>query len=95
MGENEIAGEGVVLRPVGEDDIAAVTAVMRCPGVLRWWGEFDAEGFAAEIDDPDVHCFVIEHERRGGRVPPVRRRDRPAVPFHDGLLLDLLAGEAR
>ena len=36
-----IQGERVVLRPIAEGDLEPLAAIIREPGVARWWGESD------------------------------------------------------
>ena len=56
-----IVGERVVVRSVVDDDMPAIEAVMRSPGVRTWWWDFDVGDVAGELRDPDVCALVIEH----------------------------------
>lgn len=44
-----LRGERLVLRPVADDDIAALAAILREPEVARWWGDYPAERARAEL----------------------------------------------
>lgn len=59
----EIAGERVVLRPLGEEDVPWVLEMLTDPGVARWWHTYDAGRVRRDLlgDDP---WFAIEHEGR-------------------------------
>ena len=56
-----LVGDQVVVRLRTANDLPALEAVMRCPGVRAWWWDFDIDEFAAELDDPDVVPLIIEH----------------------------------
>jgi aminoglycoside 6'-N-acetyltransferase len=36
-----LSGEHVTLRPISEDDLGPLAAIIREPGVAEWWGESD------------------------------------------------------
>ena len=55
-----LRGERLVLRPLAEADIGPLAAILREPGVARWWGDYPYErtreellsetGWAIEVD---------------------------------------------
>ena len=45
-------GDRVVVRSVFDDDIPAIEAVMRSPGVHAWWWDFDIGEFAPHLAIP-------------------------------------------
>src|SRR3981081_3052138 len=56
-----LRGKRLVLRPLGEDDIPALVAIVSAPEVARWWGTpMSEEEFLKELDDEDVVKFAIE-----------------------------------
>ncbi|MFF3767601.1 GNAT family N-acetyltransferase [Streptomyces sp. NPDC001922] len=61
-----LRGASVVLRPTAPDDVPALAAIRATPEVrARWRGEGDlAADVAADLEDPGVHPFTVEHERR-------------------------------
>jgi aminoglycoside 6'-N-acetyltransferase len=62
-GENDamrLVGERVVVRDIVDGDIAALAAVMACPGVTTWWWDFDITELTAKFGDPDAHPLVVE-----------------------------------
>lgn len=52
----------MILRRATEADLPAIAGILGGPGVVAWWGEFDEEAFASELDDPGSHPMLIEHE---------------------------------
>jgi aminoglycoside 6'-N-acetyltransferase len=55
-----LQGEKVTLRPVEESDVDALSAVIREPGVARWWGEPDQPERLRENLLMGGDAFVIE-----------------------------------
>ncbi len=54
-------GERVVVRTFTSEDLPAVAGILRGPAVVRWWGEYDADRFAEDLGDDDIHPFVVQH----------------------------------
>ncbi len=61
-----LRGASVVLRPTAPDDVPALAAIRATPEVrARWRGEDDlGADVAADLEDPDVHPFTVEHQGR-------------------------------
>jgi aminoglycoside 6'-N-acetyltransferase len=56
-------GPRVTLRPVREDDAAALHALLAEPSVARWWHEWDAARVRRDlIEQDEEHVLVIEVE---------------------------------
>jgi aminoglycoside 6'-N-acetyltransferase len=59
-----LRGERVVLRPVRDDDLAALAAMLAEPGVARWYGRWDAErvrrDLLAEQEDETVLAIEVD-----------------------------------
>jgi len=55
----EIAGDRVVLRPLRDEDIPWLEALLTAPEVARWWHEYDVDRIRADLfgDDP---WFAVE-----------------------------------
>ena len=56
-----LRGEGVALRPLVADDLAAAHAALQEPEVARWWGVFDIDRVREELlEAQDTTAFAIE-----------------------------------
>jgi aminoglycoside 6'-N-acetyltransferase len=55
-----LRGERVTLRPVAEADLDPLCAVVREPGVAKWWGESDEPERLRDNLAMDGAAFVIE-----------------------------------
>jgi len=56
-----LRGDRVTLRPVREDDVAALTAMLTEPAVARWWHAWDEERVRRDlVDVEDEAVLVIE-----------------------------------
>ncbi len=53
-------GERVVLRPVREEDAAALLALLTEPEVARWWQVWDADRVRELMSDREERAFAIE-----------------------------------
>lgn len=64
MSDLVLRGEHVVLRPVGEDDVERLRAILLEPSVARWWGPTEPATVAEEwlAVDKDGGVFVIERD---------------------------------
>lgn len=61
MAQPILHGTGTTLRPVREEDVEPLTAILAEPGVRRWWSRYDTDRVRAEfLDDPEVVAFAIE-----------------------------------
>ena len=47
-----LTGEGFELRPLKRSDTDALLALLLQPGVVRWWGAYDAEKIERDFFDP-------------------------------------------
>jgi aminoglycoside 6'-N-acetyltransferase len=58
-----LRGERVLLRPIRDEDVAPIAAILAEPSVVKWWGEHDQERTRRELlEDPDCETFVIERD---------------------------------
>ena len=55
-----LRGDRVLLRPVREDDAAALLALLTEPAVAEWWQEWDAERVSELIADREEPALAIE-----------------------------------
>jgi aminoglycoside 6'-N-acetyltransferase len=55
-----LQGERVTLRPVGEDDLDGLAAIIREPSVAQWWGEAEEPERLRENLKQEGDAFVIE-----------------------------------
>jgi aminoglycoside 6'-N-acetyltransferase len=56
-------GEATTLRPLGEQDVEWVLAILAEPEVRRWWGAYDAgRAWSESLEDPELVVFGIEVE---------------------------------
>ena len=69
-----------MVRGVSDDDLPAIEAVMRCPGVRKWWWDFDVDDVAAELRDPGVCALAIEHA--GGIVGYMQYSEDASLQYH-------------
>jgi aminoglycoside 6'-N-acetyltransferase len=61
-----LRGVIVTLRSATVADIPVLAGIRATPGVRQWWrgGEDLASEVADDLNDPDVHLLVIEHDDR-------------------------------
>lgn len=57
-GPGALAGQTVVLRPTTADHVPAFLAILRHPGVAKWWGGYDLERVRHELLGP--HGYAVE-----------------------------------
>ena len=55
-----VAGERVTLRPISEADLEPLAAIIREPGVARWWGESDEPERLRDNLRMDGYAWAIE-----------------------------------
>jgi aminoglycoside 6'-N-acetyltransferase len=61
-----LTGDQVYLRPAGAADVAELARIRATPEVRRWWrGDDLTAEVTADVDDDELHLFVIES---GGQV---------------------------
>lgn len=87
-----LAGERVVLRSAGDDDLPALCALFEEGEVARWWGTYDRGRIEREIvheDDPQVTVYVIEVE---GAVAGVIQSWEESDPDYRHASLDIALG---
>jgi len=72
-------GERVVLRPVRDDDLAPLAAMLVEPGVARWFGRWDAARVQRDLLDPqdDEVVLAIEVVGRTAGVLMVGEEEEP------------------
>ena len=87
-----LRGERVVLRPVRDDDVAALRAILLDPSVARWWGA-PREGVDVADDwlavDPETTQWTIEVD---GRVAGSLQASEEEDPDYRHAGLDLFLG---
>ena len=54
-----LRGERVVLRPLVEDDVDAVLAILGEPAVARWWGPQAEEPDREELLGPEARFAIV------------------------------------
>jgi aminoglycoside 6'-N-acetyltransferase len=67
-----LRGPRVVLRPVADDDVGPLAAILREPEVARWWGDYDdprardelttEAGWAIEVDGAVAGWLSVSEE---------------------------------
>jgi aminoglycoside 6'-N-acetyltransferase len=74
-----LRGERVVLRPVRDDDLAPLLAMLTEPDVARWLGWWDADRVQRDLLDPqdDEVVLAIEVEGAVGGVLMVGEEEEP------------------
>jgi RimJ/RimL family protein N-acetyltransferase len=91
-----LQGERVVLRPVRDDDLAPLLAMLAAPEVARWLGRWDAARVQRDLLDPKDDEVVLAIEVGFRPVGVMRQYEQaPDGTWRDGLLMDLLAEEYR
>jgi len=63
-----LEGDGFTLRPLRRSDAEAVLALLRQPGVARWWGAYDAEKLERDFFDPAwayTYLVMVETDLAG------------------------------
>lgn len=55
-----LRGERVTLRPAGDDDVAAIAALLNEPEVARWWGENDAVTVREQMAESPSYSIVVD-----------------------------------
>jgi aminoglycoside 6'-N-acetyltransferase len=87
-----LRGEQVVLRPVRDDDVALLRAILRDPSVARWWGA-PREGIDVADDwlaiDPETTQWTIEVD---GQVAGSLQASEEDDPDYRNAGLDLFLG---
>ena len=74
-----LQGERVLLRPVREDDAAALLALLSEPGVAAWWPGWDAERVRRDLigEQEWEVVMVIEVESAPAGMLPVGEEEEP------------------
>lgn len=57
-------GDGYLIRPMGEADLAMVSGWRGQPHVARWWGEPSVEPEDEKLSDPRIAMWIVEHDGR-------------------------------
>lgn len=63
-----LEGDGFTLLPLRRSDAEAVLALLRQPGVARWWGAYDAEKLERDFFDPAwayTYLVIVEGDLAG------------------------------
>jgi aminoglycoside 6'-N-acetyltransferase len=87
-----LRGERVTLRPIGDDDVAALREMLVDPSVARWWGPTRSGVDVADhwLDvDPETTQWTIEV---GGRVAGSLQASEEEDPDYRHAGLDLFLG---
>ena len=74
-----LRGERIVLRPVRDDDLAPLLAILAEPDVARWFGSWDAARVQCDLLDPqdDEVVMAIEVEGATAGVLMVGEEEEP------------------
>jgi len=73
-----LRGARVDLRPLVEDDLPAVEAMLTEPEVAQWWGRHDSARIRRElIDDPEWAVLAVEVEGRFAGIVAYGEEDDP------------------
>ena len=79
-------GERVVLRPVREEDAAALLALLTEPEVARWWQVWDADRVRELMSDREEPAFAIEAD---GALVGVLLIGEETLPMYRHASLDI------
>ena len=75
--DSALRGDQVVLRPVADADIAALTAAVNHPEVAAWWGSYDEAKMRDEVNDPDLECWSVVVDGDVAGLLEVTEEDEP------------------
>ncbi len=82
----------LVLRPIIEDDLWPLVAILGQPGVARWWGEWDHTKAKADLlEAEDVVCWTIV---QGDRVAGAIQIGENGDPQYKHASIDLFLAES-
>lgn len=87
-----LEGDGFALRPLRRTDADAVLALLRQPGVARWWGAYDAEKLERDFFDPAwayTYLIVVADELAG-----ILQFHEVPDPDYKSAGIDITLGEA-
>src|SRR5918999_1654094 len=90
-----LQGDRVTLRPIEDDDLEPLAAIIREPSVAKWWGESDEPERLRDNLRMDGDAWAIEADAAVGFKPIgiTRRAELVDGEWTDGLLMDLLIEE--
>jgi aminoglycoside 6'-N-acetyltransferase len=86
-----LSGERVTLRPVRDDDAAALLALLSEPSVAAWWQEWDAERVRAMMTDGEEPALAIE---AGGELVGLLLLGEEDYPMYRHASLDIAIATA-
>lgn len=87
-----LEGDGFTLRPLRRADAEDVLALLRQPGVARWWGAYDAEKLERDFFDPAwayTYLIVVEDDLAG-----ILQFHEVPDPDYKSAGIDITLGEA-
>lgn len=89
----ELHGDGVVLRPVRPDDLAAFTSILSEPEVAEWWPGYDADRVRIEyFDEPDDDLVVYAVQHAGEVIGLIQSYEETDPEYrHAGIDVSLSA----
>ena len=76
-----LRGERVLLRPLAEDDLDGLIAILAEPAVARWWGPQAEQPDREELPSGPEARFAIVVDGRPRRLAGLRGEHRPDVPL--------------
>jgi aminoglycoside 6'-N-acetyltransferase len=83
----------LLLRPLQEPDVAALTALLAEPEVARWWPGYDEARVREELLPPDEECLVLAVESEGQVIGAIQACEEEDPQYrHAGI--DLFLGTA-
>jgi aminoglycoside 6'-N-acetyltransferase len=86
-------GERLTLRPAGEDDVEALTALLAEPEVAAWWGRYDAARVRRELSEIASYAIEVDGALAGWlHVDEEREPDFPSVAFDVAVTTRLRGG---
>lgn len=87
-----LEGDGFTLRPLRRSDAEAVLALLRQPGVARWWGAYDADKLERDFFDPAwayTYLIIVEGDLAG-----ILQFHEVPDPDYKSAGIDITLGEA-
>jgi aminoglycoside 6'-N-acetyltransferase len=73
-------GTATTLRPIREDDVEVLTAILAEPEVARWWGSFDTDRVRRDLlEATDTVVFAVEVE--GEVVGSIQYVEEPSPDY--------------
>jgi len=87
-----LEGDGFELRPLRRADAEAMLALLREPGVARWWGAYDAEKLERDFFDPAwAYTYLVIVD---GALAGILQFHEVPDPDYKSAGVDITLGEA-